>query len=479
MRRLAVGVLIGALALSSGCVVGPNYQRPKVPAPPAYRGQTAAESASLADLPWWNVFQDETLQGLVRTALANNLDLRVAATRVEQARQLSVQARSQYLPGVIYEAGISGGQNESLGQPAPQNGPRQGTVSIMLQATWEADVWGRIRRTNEAALAVYMASEQARRGVLLSLVSSVATAYYELLELDLRLDIARRTTESFRGSLDIFQQRLEGGTASRLETSRARAAMEQTAASIPDLERQITLKENEIGVLLGALPGPIARKGTLLDQTLPPEVPAGIPSTLLERRPDVLAAEQQVLAANAQIGIATANFFPRIGLTTFFGRQSSPLAEFTTGHASMWGVAGLAGGPVWEGWTLRAQKRQAVAAWDETRAAYEQAALNAFRDVSNALVAREKLEAVRERQTAAVKAFEEAVEVSQQRYVAGKSSYFEVLEAQQELFPAENALAETELERRLVIVQLYEALGGGWKLPDAQWSGTQAQAAHP
>ena len=471
MRRACAVLLAGALALLTGCVVGPNYQRPKAPVPPAYRGQTAAESASMADLPWWGVFQDETLQGLVRTAIANNLDLRVAAARVEQARQLSIQARSQYLPSVIYETGVSGGQNESLGEPSPQNGPRQGTASILLQASWEADVWGRIRRSNEYALAVYMGSEQARRGVLLSLVSSVATAYYELLELDLRLDIARRTTESFRGSLDIFQQRLEGGTASRLETSRARAAMEQTAASIPDLERQIALKENEIGVLLGSLPGPIARKGTLLEQTLPPEVPAGVPSTLLERRPDVLAAEQQVRAANAQIGIATANFFPRIGLTTFFGRESSPLAEFTTGHASMWGVAGLAGGPVWEGWTLRAQKRQAVAAWDEARAAYEQAALSAFRDVSNALIAREKLEAVRERQTAAVKAYQEAVDVSQQRYVAGKSSYYELLEAQQELFPAENALAQTELDRRLAIIQLYEALGGGWNLPDAQWSG--------
>jgi len=479
MRRAWMTLLAGALAVLSGCLVGPNYKRPAVSTPPSYRGPSAAESASMADLPWWSVFQDDTLQGLIRAAVANNRDLRVAASRVEQARQLSLQAHSQNLPSVVYETGVSGGQNESLGSPAPQNGPRQGTASILLQASWEADVWGRIRRSNEYALAVYMGSEQARRGVLLSLVSSVATAYYELLELDLRLDIARRTTESFHGSLDIFQQRLEGGTASRLETSRARAAMEQTAASLPDLERQIALKENEIEVLLGALPGPIARKGTLLEQTLPPEVPAGVPSALLERRPDVLAAEQQVRAANAQIGIATANFFPRIGLTTFFGRQSSPLAEFTTGHASMWGVAGLAGGPVWEGWTLRAQKRQAVAAWDEARAAYEQAALNAFRDVSNALIAREKLEVVREREMAAVTAYQEAVDVSQQRYTAGKSSYFEVLEAQEELYPAENALAQTELERRLVIVQLYEALGGGWKLADAEWSGPVQGTTQP
>ncbi len=438
-------------------------------APPGFRGQSAAETASLADLPWWSVFRDETLQGLIRTAIANNRDLRVAAARVEQARQLAVQAHAENYPAVFYQGGISGGRNESLGSPFAGNGAQQGTVAVLLQATWEADVWGRIRRSNEYALAVYLGTEQGRRGVLLSLVSSVATAYFELLELDLRLDIARRSVDSFQGSLDIFQQRLDGGTASRLETSRARAAMEQTAANIPDLERQIALKENEIAVLLGSLPTPVARKGTLLEQTVPPEVPAGVPSTLLERRPDVLEAELAVRAANARIGIATAALFPRIGLTTVFGRMSSPLEDFLGGRASLWSVAAGAGGPIWEGGALRAQKRQAVAAWDEARSAWEQAALNAFRDVSNALISREKLEAIRVRQVEAVKAYQEAVEVSQQRYTAGKSGYFEVLEAQQELFPAENALALTELERRLVIVELYQALGGGWNLTDAQW----------
>jgi multidrug efflux system outer membrane protein len=469
MRARCLGVLLGALALLSGCVVGPNYRRPAAPTPPAYRGQTAAESASIADLPWWSVFQDETLQELIRTAVANNRDLRVAVARVEEAHQLAIQAHSEFLPAVIYEGGLSGGQNESLGQPYAGSGTRQGTAVGLLEATWEADVWGRIRRSNEYALAVYLGSEQGRRGVLLSLMSSVATSYFELLELDLRLDIARRNVDSFQGSLDIFQQRLDGGTASRLETSRARAALEQTAANIPDLERQIVQKENEIAVLLGSLPGPITRKGRLLEQTMPPEVPAGVPSTLLERRPDVVQAELAVRAANARIGIATANFFPRIGLTTLFGRMSSPLEDFSAGRASLWSLAGIAGGPIWEGGTLRAQKRQAVAEWDEARAGYEQAALNAFRDVSNALIAREKLEAVRARQTEAVNAYHEAVEVSQQRYVAGKSSYFEVLEAQQELFPAENALAQTELDRRLTIIQLYQALGGGWNLTDAQW----------
>jgi outer membrane protein, multidrug efflux system len=469
--------VLGALALLSGCLVGPKYQRPAVSTPPSFRGQTAAESASIADVPWWGVFRDETLQGLIRTAVANNRDLRVAAARVEQARQLAALAHSDLFPAVIYQGGVSEGRNESLGNPFVGSGAQQGSLMGLVQATWEVDLWGRIRRSNEYAVAVYLESEQGRRGVLLSLVGSVAQAYFELLDLDLRLDIAKRGVESFQGSLNIFQQRLDGGTASRLETSRARAAVAETAATIPDLERQIALKENEIGVLLGSLPGPIARKGSLLEQTLPPEVPAGVPSTLLERRPDVLQAELAVRAANARIGVATADFFPRIGLTALLGRISSPLEDLTSGRASAWSMAAGLGGPVWEGWGLRAQKRQAVAAWQEARSAYEQAALNAFRDVSNALVAREKLEAVRARQMEAVSAYQEAAEVSQQRYTAGKSSYFEVLEAQQELFPAENALARTELDRRLVIIQLYEALGGGWNLQNAQWGQPPASAS--
>jgi multidrug efflux system outer membrane protein len=315
--------------------------------------------------------------------------------------------------------------------------------------------------------------------VLLSLVSDVAQAYLGLLELDLRLEIARRNTASFQESLRIFEERLNGGTASRLETARAEAAMATTAAAIPELEREIAMQENQIRILLGAAPGAIPRQGTLLEQTLPPEVPAGLPSSLLERRPDVLAAEAAVHAANAQVGIAAAAVFPKIGLTALFGRASSPLEQITGGQTTLWSLAASAAGPIWEGGGIRAQKRQAVAFWEETRIGYEQTVLSAFRDVSNALVTREKLEAVRARQAEAVKAYQDAVEVSLKRYTAGKSSYFEVLEAQQELVPAENALALTELNRRLVIVQLYQALGGGWKLTDAEWSGPAATNSKP
>jgi len=475
MRKIPLGAVLASVCLLSGCLVGPRYQRPVVTAPPVFRGQEGeAQKASIADLPWWQIFQDETLRGLIKTAVANNNDLRMAAARVEQARQFAAQARSEYSPGVGYEAGISGGKNESLGNPANSSGKTRGTVLVGIGAAWEADVWGRIRRSNEYALARYLGTEQGRRGVMLSLVSSVAQAYLELLELDLRLEIARRNVNSFQASLKIFEERLNAGTASRLETARAQAALATIAAAIPELERRIALQENQIQILLGSTPGPIPRKGSLLEQTLPPEVPAGLPSSLLERRPDVLEAEAAVRAANAQIGIAAAAVFPKIGLTALFGRVSSPLADFTAGRLSVWSVAATAAGPIWEGGGIRARKRQAVAVWEQARIGYEQTVLGAFRDVSNALITREKLEGVRARQMEAVKAYQAAVEVSLQRYTAGKSSYFEVLEAQQQLVPTENALAQTELDRRLVIVQLYQALGGGWNLSNAEWSGPPA-----
>jgi len=471
MRNLVRNVVAGAACLLCGCLVGPHYQRPVVTPPAVSRGQSAAEAASLADLPWWEVFQDETLRGLVKTAIANNNDLRVAVKRVEQARQIAVQAHAQYLPNVGYEVGISAGQNESLGNPiAGAKSTVQGTLALGLAAAWEADVWGRIRRLNEFAQANYLASEQARRGVLLALVSNVARAYFELLNLDLRLEIAHRNVKAFEESRRIFQERLDAGKASKLETARAEAALATTGATIPELERQIAIQENEIHLLLGSAPAPIPKRGILLEQKTPPDVPAGIPSELLERRPDVLRAEQGVRAANAQIGIATAAFFPKIGLTTLLGRASSPLEDFTLGRTNVWSTAALMAGPIYQGNGLRAQKRQAVAAWEQSKIEYEQTVLAAFRDVSNALITREKLEAVRRRQVEAVDAYEAAVEVSMQRYLAGKSGYFEVIEAQQQLVPAQNALAFTELDRWLVIVQLYEALGGGWRLADADWS---------
>ena len=462
-----------AFALLCGCAVGPDYHRPAVTAPVNYRGAqgVAPPQASIADLPWWEVFKDERLHELVKTALANNYDVQIAVTRIEQSRQLAAQARAQYFPFLNYGVTSSTGKNEFLGALAPDQGDQRGAFGAVASAAWEADVWGRIRRENEAARARYLATEEARRGVMLSLVSDVAQAYFELLELDLQLDIAKQTTDSFSQTLKLFTQRLEGGVATKLDTSRAAAAQATAAASIPEIERQIAIKENQISILLGENPSPLPRTARLLDQIVTPDVPAGLPSALLERRPDILEAEQQVRFANAKIGVATANYFPRIGLTAFFGRASSPLNSLSSGEASVWSLAGNVSGPIFQGGALKAQKRQTVAFWHEAMLRYQFTAQAAFQDVSDALISREKYEAVRDEQENAVNAYEDSVKVSLQRYTAGKASYFEVLDAQLQLYPAQTALALTELNRRTVIVQLYKALGGGWNLADPAWMG--------
>jgi multidrug efflux system outer membrane protein len=461
-------ILVISFALS-GCMVGPNYKRPEIAAPPVFRGEAGAqEQASLADLPWWAVFKDETLQALIRQALTNNYDLRIAVSRVEQARQIAAQAKSLYYPNIEYQGNISTGKNLLLGVPTSTGEDRVDSLLLVINAAWEIDFWGKFRRANEAARAQLYATEEFKRGVMLILVSDVAVAYFELLELDLELEIAHSSTQSFEESLKIFTQRLEQGVASKLETSRAEAALASTAASIPELERQIALKENQINVLLGRNPAPITRNATLLQEEMPVQIPVGLPSELLERRPDVRTAELNLISANAQIGVAKANFFPRIGLTALFGSVSPELTAFTSGTTALGVAAGLAG-PIISGGRLKAEYRQAIAIWEEFKLQYESTTLNAFQEVSNALITREKLEGVRKEQARAVAALQESVKVSTLRYIAGKAGYFEVLEAQQQLFPAQNLLAQTDLNRLLVVVQLYQALGGGWNLTDDQW----------
>ena len=452
-----------AILVASGCAVGPNFMRPWVNTPENFRSAPAsADPSSFADLPWWQVFRDERLQNLIQQALANKYDIRIAVSRVEQARQIAAQVRSQYFPQVGYDGGIASGRNSLFGNISPNSGKTQDSAFLDLSVFWEVDLWGRIRRLNEAARAQYLATEDARRGVTVSLVSGVAQAYFELLELDLQVAIAKRNTESFADTLKIFSLRREQGVASKLETASAEALLTSTAANIPELERQIVLKENQINVLLGRNPGPVERTAELLDEALPVDIPAGLPSTLLERRPDIRQAEENLRAANAQVGVAVANFLPRIGLTSLFGKASPELADFTSGSANLWAVAGNMAGPIFQGGALVAQYRQAVAVWEEARLRYEQTALNAFQEVANALISREKYQEVRVQQSRSVKAYEEAVQVSLQRYIAGKASYYEVLQNQQNLFPAETVLAQTERNRLLAVVQLYKALGGGW-----------------
>lgn len=469
-RPGAVNVFAGAAGLAwlaYGCAVGPDYQRPTIHAPSQFRnGADGVSTNSLAELPWWDLYRDPVLSSLIRTALTNNHDLRIAVARVEQARSVASQAKAQLLPQVGYQGDLSRGRNEFLGNPNPA-GPRGAhtgdAVFAALGASWEVDLWGRIRRLNESARASFLASEEARRGVQLSLVAQVAQAYFELLELDSRLEIAKRTTESFQESARIFNQRYEAGGASKLDTSRAEAALASTSANVPDIERQIVLKENQISVLLGLNPGPIARSANLKDEILPPDVPMGLPSALLERRPDLRQAEQNARAAKAQVGVSVAEFFPRIGLTTFMGKVSPELSAFSGGTANAWSAASTLSGPLFQGGALVGQYREARAKHQEAIIRYEQTALNAFQEVAGALVTREKLEQIRLDQERAVKAYQQAVQLSTQRYTDGKAAYYEVLEAQQQLFPAENALAQTDLNQLLVIVQLYKALGGGWQ----------------
>ena len=468
-----VFIFTAALALSA-CALGPNYKRPQVAAPPAFRGaEGVAEQASFADLPWWEVFKDPALAALIKDALANNYDLLVAVQRIEQARAVAVQVRSEFFPQLGYEADSSRGKNAIGGRAASTASKTVDVFAGLLNASWEIDLWGRIRRADEAARAQILANEEARRGVMLSLVSDVAQAYFELLELDLQREIALRTSESFRDSLDIFRRRLEGGVASRLETARASASLAQTAATVPELERLIVLKENQINLLLGRTPAEITRGAALTAQQMPPEVPAGLPSDLLQRRPDIRQSEQQLVSANARIGVAIADFFPRLDLTGLFGFASPQLSAITAGRNRVWSAAASLAGPLFQGGRLVGQYQQFKSEWEEARILYEQTALNAFHEVSNALVSRQKLTEVRAQQARAVADLQESVSVSTQRYIAGFSSYFEVLEAQQQLFPAENALAQTQLNQLVVIVQLYRALGGGWKLADAEWTTAQ------
>jgi outer membrane protein, multidrug efflux system len=459
------------VVLLSGCAVGPDYSRPAVDSPAAFRGATTTEATnSLADLPWWGVFKDPTLHTLIEIALTNNYDLRMAVTRVEQARLLQVQAQSAFLPQVGYSGEAARGQNMFLNLPNPNGGKILDSYLAGIGAVWEIDLWGRLRRQNEAAGAVFLATREAQHGIRLTLVGAVARAYLELLELDEKLEIARRTKDSFERTFKLFTDQHDNGLASRLEISRARAALRSVSASIPELKRQIELKENQVNVLLGRNPGWIPRKSGQLEELVSPNIPPGLPAALLERRPDIRQAEQQLRAANAQIGMAAGEFLPKVGLTALYGGVSTELSALTSGTANTWSLAANLSGPFFQGGRLKARYRQAQAAFEEACLRYQKTALEAFREVADALASRQYLEEARHEQADAVEAYRQAVQVATDRYSAGKASYYEVLEAQQQLFPAENTLSHIEAAQRLVIVQLYMTLGGGWAIEDQPWT---------
>jgi len=464
-ERFAAALL--AAALASACAVGPDYVRPPVASPEDFRNHVGpTEAASLADLPWWEVFEDTVLQQLIVDALKANYDLVTATYRVEQARAQLGVAQSPFYPQAGYQ-GSAGrqGQPEFKGQRNEDYNLFFGVLSL----AWEIDVWGRIRRSSEAAREALLATESFRRGVMLSLATGVAQSYLSLIELDRELEIARDTAESFQETLDLFTRRFQGGVGNRLQVARAEAALATTLAQIPDLENRIVTQENAISVLLGRNPGPIPRGRALTEHPAPPAVPPGLPSSLLERRPDVLEAEHVIASANAEVGVAVANFFPRIGLTALYGGQSTQLSDIVKNNFSIWNVAGNAAGPLFQGFALIEQYRSQVAGWEQTVAQYEQTVLTAFAEVSNALTAQTKLAEARAAQERAVDAYQESVQLSLVRYNSGLASYFEVLEAQQQLYPAELALSQLQRDELVTVVNLYRALGGGWQLSNDDW----------
>ena len=454
-----------------GCTIGPDYARPKLTPPETFRGQvTPSEATSFADLPWWEAFGDAVLQALIKEALASNYDVRIAAARVEQARQQAAIARAAYFPSVGYQVSAqrSKGIEAFLGIQNDRFPDNASNLFLgALSASWEIDIWGAIRRSNEAARAHLLASDEARRGVMLSLVADVAQAYFQLIELDAQREIARNATAAYTGIYKIFSDRLEFGVVSELQTSRALGSLAASEAAIPQLDAQIAAKENQINTLLGRNPGPVPRGTPLAGQIVPPAVPAGLPSALLERRPDLRKLEAQLVAANAQIGVAKADFLPKLNLTGAVGKANPELSAITSGAATIWSIAAGLTGPIFQGGKILANYRQTLAVRDQAQLEYEQGVIKAFQEVSSSLVALDQLASAEQELTRSAAALEKAVGHALDRYLYGLSSYLEVLDAEEKLYPAQNAQTTARLDRLSAYVQLYKALGGGWNLTDA------------
>lgn len=466
-----LGILL--VLVVSGCTVGPKYKRPVTTPPDKYYSEVAPNAASIADLPWWEVFKDPQLQSLIQEALKNNYDVRIAAARIEQSRQQVAIAHSLYYPQLSYGADITGRRS-----PGTATGTYYG---YNFPVSWEIDFWGRIRRINEEQRALLLATEEGRRIVYLSLVSEVARGYFHLRALDEDLEIAKNTSKSFQSTYDLFNKKFEGGAASALDTARAEGALANVTAQIPDLERQILAKENQISLLLGRNPSPIPRGASLSEQNDPNEVPAGLPSRLVTQRPDVRQAEELLIAANAEIGVQRANYFPVIGLSGNFGGSSIALSQLAASGVS-WGLGGVANGPIFTGGRLKAQVRAAYAVRDEAELNWQRTLTAAFGEVSDALNAHAKFGEAMKEEARSVKAYRESVRLSTVRYDSGFASYFEVLDAQLNLYPTERTLVDLELARKISLVDIWRSLGGGWKLSDADWNkptGSGAPAATP
>jgi outer membrane protein, multidrug efflux system len=456
-------VIVGS-AMLVGCMVGPNYHRPAVQTPHSFRDladnpQLQAQTASYADLPWWQVFQDPKLQELIRTALKQNYDLQLATERINAARAQLAITRSSLFPQVSGNANFSGGK-ENLEQS------RYNFLTLTADAAFQLDFFGRLRRANEAARAQLLATDDARQVVVLTLVSDVATDYFTLLQLDLQLAITRETVRTQTDSVKLTNLRLEHGVATKLDVLQAQQVLDTANAQIPDLERQIAQEEDALSILLGNYPQDIARGIPLVEQSLPPAVPAGLPSSIMERRPDIREAEQILIAANADIGVAKAQFFPQISLTGggggSFGRDSVFPSLFST-QLGIWSYGAQVSQPIFTGGALKGNLHLAESQQRQALIAYRQTIQRAFGDVSDALIGYEKLHQVRTRQQDSVADLQETVRISTLRYKGGTTTYLEVLDGQRSLYGAELTLAAARGDEYRSLVQLYKALGGGWQ----------------
>ena len=457
-----------------GCTVGPNYHRPKIDTPAGYRAAPANTDAqpattasepqtpelSFGDQKWWDVFQDPQLQDLVRTALKQNYDVQLAATRILEAQAQLGITRADQLPS-IGAGGSAVNQRSARQKPLPEL--ETNATSVGASMAWELDFWGKYRRATEAARANLLATEWARRAVISTLVSDLAAAYFQLRAYDLQLEIAQRTLTSRQDSLKLTETLAAGGATNMLDVRQAEQLVAVAAETIPDLERQIQQEENFISTLLGNNPGSIARGLKLTEQPHLPEVPAGIPSRLLERRPDIRAAEAELMAANAQIGIAKAAYFPQITLTANSGFQSSALTSLFTGPAGLWSFGGSLAQPIFAGGRIKSGVRLSEARQKEMAFTYQQTIRQAFRGVSDSLIAYQKNREFREHQEQLVLAAQDAARLSELRYRGGATSYLEVLTNETNAFNAELGLAQAQLNELECLVEIYKNLGGGWQ----------------
>jgi multidrug efflux system outer membrane protein len=453
-----------ASMLMGGCMVGPNYHRPVVQTPGVYRDlrddpQAQAQAASFADLPWWQVFQDPQLQELIRTALKENYDLQLATERIGAARSQVAITRSSLFPQVQGNANFSGGKD-------PNTQSKSDILGLTADAAFQLDLFGRLRRATEASRAQLLATEDARQTVTLTLVGDVASDYFHLLDLDLQLRITQDTVKTQEESVKLTRLRLDHGVGTKLDVLQAQQVLDTANAAIPDLERQIGQEEDAISILLGHYPEDVRRGRPLVEQPIPPEVPPGLPSTLLERRPDIRQVEQDLIAANAEIGVARASFFPQISLTGggggAFGR-SSLFSGLMSSQTGIWSYGAQVSQPIFTGGALRGNLKLAESQHRQELIAYKQVIQLAFRDVSDALIGYQKLHQVRVAQETTVKDLHDSVSTSLVRYRGGITTYLEVLDGQRSLFNAEIVLAQARGSEYQSLVQLYKALGGGWQ----------------